>query len=102
MILFKKIPLLALALLFALGGCDEISSKISPKEEPPSPMPSIEILNIGVFVPLKGESAPSGESLLNGLAMAAEEINAAGGVLGRPIRLVVRDTRNRRAGRRGR
>lgn len=92
--LLKKIPLLALASLFALCGCDQIASKLSPKVAPPAPAPQIEILNIGVFVPLKGESAPSGESLLNGLAMAAEEINAAGGVLGRPLRLVVRDTKS--------
>ena len=94
MILWKKFSLLAVASLFALCGCDQIASKFSPRVEPTTPTPQIEIINIGVFVPLKGDSAPSGESLLNGLAMAAEEINAAGGVLGRPIRLVVRDTKS--------
>jgi branched-chain amino acid transport system substrate-binding protein len=94
MSLLKKIPLLALASLFALCGCDQIISKNPPQAESLPPMPQVDILNVGVFVPLNGDSAPSGESLLNGLAMAAEEINAAGGVLGRPIRLVVRDTKS--------
>ncbi len=87
-------PLLALVSLLALCGCDRIGPGTPPEAETPAPLPRVEILNIGVFVPLKGDAAPGGESLLNGLAMAAEEINAAGGVLGRPIRLVVRDTRS--------
>jgi len=94
MTLWKKISLPALVLLLAIPGCDWISSKFPPKAEPPPPMPQVRILNVGVFLPLKGAAAPSGESMLNGLAMAAEEINAAGGVLGRPIRLVVRDTKS--------
>lgn len=90
----KTFPLLALALLLGLAGCDRLGFPSAEKTEPPVPMPPIEILNIGVFLPLKGDAAPSGESMLNGLAIAAAEINAAGGVLGRPIRLVVRDTRS--------
>ena len=94
--IWKKIsiPFLALALLFGSPGCDQIASKVSQKPETPSALPKIEILNVGVFLPLKGEAAASGESMLNGLVLAAEEVNGSGGVLGRPVRLVVRDTRS--------
>jgi branched-chain amino acid transport system substrate-binding protein len=50
-----------------------------------------EPIRIGVTCPLTGGSRPMGESVLNAVRLAAEEINWKGGVLGRPIELVVRD-----------
>jgi branched-chain amino acid transport system substrate-binding protein len=49
---------------------------------------------VGVFLPLKGEAQASGEAALNGLIVAAEEINAKGGIDGQLIRLIVRDTKS--------
>jgi branched-chain amino acid transport system substrate-binding protein len=40
---------------------------------------------------LSGPSAQSGEAITQGLTIAIDEINAAGGVLGRPLALVKRD-----------
>ncbi len=50
-----------------------------------------EPIRIGVPGPFTGGSSPMGVSMLNGVRIAASEINAAGGVLGRPIELVERD-----------
>ncbi|HVS33677.1 MAG TPA: ABC transporter substrate-binding protein, partial [Thermoanaerobaculia bacterium] len=46
---------------------------------------------IGVYAALSGAEAAFGQATLQGVRLAAEEINAAGGVLGRKIRLVVED-----------
>jgi branched-chain amino acid transport system substrate-binding protein len=50
-------------------------------------------IKIGFFAPLTGPAAPDGTSSRNGAQMAVDEINAAGGVLGRPLELVVYDDR---------
>lgn len=50
---------------------------------------------IGVFGALTGDQAAFGTSTVNGVRLAADEINAAGGVLGRKIRLVVEDDQGR-------
>lgn len=78
-------------LLGFLGGCRKPATEAPAPEPPPS---SGAPVDVGVFLPLKGHAQASGDAVLNGLVMAAEESNAAGGVLGRPIRLVVRDTRS--------
>jgi branched-chain amino acid transport system substrate-binding protein len=46
---------------------------------------------VGVYGALTGDQAAFGTSTVRGVRIAAEEINAAGGVLGRKIRLVVED-----------
>lgn len=48
-------------------------------------------IRIGVPVPLSGDSAAAGEDILNGAKLAAEDINADGGVLGRQVELVSED-----------
>ncbi len=50
-----------------------------------------EPIKIGVIGPYTGGSTPMGASMRDGARMAAKEINAAGGVLGRKIELVERD-----------
>ena len=50
---------------------------------------------VGVYGALTGDQAAFGTSTVNGVRIAAEEINAAGGVLGRKIRLVVEDDQGR-------
>jgi branched-chain amino acid transport system substrate-binding protein len=52
---------------------------------------AVEPLKIGVSGPFTGGSSPMGISMREGIRIAAAEINAAGGVLGRPIELVERD-----------
>ncbi len=51
-----------------------------------------EPIKIGLVAAITGASALSGESITRGLAIALEEINANGGVMGgRPLELVIRD-----------
>lgn len=51
-------------------------------------------INVGLIAPLSGPSAASGEAIQRGMLLAMDEINLAGGVLGRPLRLVTRDVPN--------
>jgi branched-chain amino acid transport system substrate-binding protein len=48
-------------------------------------------IKIGVTGPFTGGSAPMGASMRDGVKLAVAEINAKGGVLGRPIQLIERD-----------
>ncbi|WP_223825101.1 ABC transporter substrate-binding protein [Pseudomonas profundi] len=48
-------------------------------------------IKVGLVAALSGQSAKSGEALTRGLTIAIEEINASGGILGRPVELVRRD-----------
>lgn len=50
-----------------------------------------EPIRIGLVTALSGQSAKSGEAISRGIGLAIDEINAAGGVLGRPLELVARD-----------
>src|SRR5271166_5407412 len=50
---------------------------------------SQDTIKIGEFGSLTGDNASFGISQNNGVQMAAEEINAAGGVLGKKIELIV-------------
>lgn len=50
-----------------------------------------EPIKVGLVAALSGQSAKSGEAITRGLTVAIDEINAAGGVLGRPIELLSRD-----------
>ena len=50
-----------------------------------------EPIKVGLIAALSGQSAKSGEALTRGLTIAIDEVNAQGGVLGRPLQLVRRD-----------
>lgn len=52
-----------------------------------------EPIAIGSALPMSGPAAGDGVEFRNGLELAAEEINAAGGILGRPIEIHIEDTR---------
>lgn len=51
-------------------------------------------INVGLIAPFSGPSATSGEAIQRGIVLALDEVNRAGGVLGHPLALVVRDVRN--------
>ena len=57
-------------------------------------------IKVGVYGPFSGGSAPMGVSMRNGVKIAIEEINTAGGVLGKKIVMVDRDdeAKNERGG----
>ena len=73
---------LALCLLLGLGG---LALAAGPPDEP---------VRIGFFMSITGRDASFGEASLRGARMAVDAINAAGGVLGRPVELVVEDDRS--------
>jgi len=53
-----------------------------------------EPVKIGFFMSISGRDASFGEASLRGARLAAERLNAEGGVLGRPVELVVEDDRS--------
>jgi branched-chain amino acid transport system substrate-binding protein len=50
-----------------------------------------ETIKIGMVSPLTGPAAEPGRIQLNSAHLAADEVNQAGGVLGRPVELIVED-----------
>src|SRR6185295_2800030 len=53
-----------------------------------------DVIRIGHLTPLTGFLGPLGEYAVMGVKLAAEEVNAAGGVMGRKIELVMEDSVN--------
>lgn len=77
--------------LLALGAAAALAGALAapaPRAEAADP------IKIGLIASLSGPSAKSGEAITRGLTIAIEEINADGGVLGRPLELVSRDDEN--------
>lgn len=56
-----------------------------------------DVFKIGGLVPITGTQAVMAEDLATGLKLAEEEVNAAGGVLGMPIKVIIEDTETRPA-----
>ena len=54
-----------------------------------------ETIKIGEFASLTGKEATYGQTVHKGTLFAIEEINAAGGVLGRPLELVTEDNQSK-------
>ncbi|WP_413292896.1 ABC transporter substrate-binding protein [Bdellovibrio sp. HCB185ZH] len=80
---FPKLALMIVAVAFV--GCTKKSE---------------DTIKVGVYGPFTGGSAPMGVSMRNGVQVAIDEINAAGGVLGKKITMVDRDdeAKNERGG----
>src|SRR3982751_1911691 len=51
-------------------------------------------VRVGVFMSLTGSTANFGISSVNGIKMAADEVNSAGGINGKQIDLLVQDDRS--------
>jgi len=56
--------------------------------------PAGEPVKIGFFMSITGRDASFGEAALRGARLAIDDLNAAGGILGRPAQLVVEDNRS--------
>jgi branched-chain amino acid transport system substrate-binding protein len=78
----RQTALLLAALV--LGGC-------APAAAPAN------VLVVGLMLPLTGPSAGLAREELNGIQIAMDEVNRAGGAVGRQIRLVTRDVNSREA-----
>jgi branched-chain amino acid transport system substrate-binding protein len=68
------------AVLLGLAGC--------------GPSGSADTIRVGHFASLTGDTATFGRSTDAGMRLAIDEINGAGGVLGKPIDLVTEDDRS--------
>jgi branched-chain amino acid transport system substrate-binding protein len=53
-----------------------------------------DAIRVGHFASLTGDTATFGQSADRGMQLAIQEINAAGGVLGRPLSLITEDDRS--------
>jgi branched-chain amino acid transport system substrate-binding protein len=56
-----------------------------------------DTFKIGGLVPITGTQAVMAEDLSTGLKLAEEDVNAAGGVLGKPVQVIIEDTETRPA-----
>ncbi len=54
-----------------------------------------EFIKVGEYVSLTGNTATFGQSTDRGVQIALDEINAAGGVLGKKIKVIVEDTQSK-------
>jgi urea transport system substrate-binding protein len=81
-------------LLGACGG-DDASPATAPSADttvPGSePSESAEPWKLGALIPITGIETQVGESMKVATEIAVDEINAAGGILGRPIKLIIED-----------
>src|SRR5262249_30106985 len=81
-----KIPkVMALAVLAAFLGVLATGGLQAQTEEP---------IKIGMIQPLSGPIAAAGSYITNGAKIAVERINAKGGVLGRPLDLIIEDNKS--------
>lgn len=75
-----------------LCGSPRAGTEAMPAVVPAPGVHSHEIV-VGSLLDLSGPLGAEGIAIRNGLTLAFDEINAHGGVLGRRIRLIVKDTR---------
>jgi branched-chain amino acid transport system substrate-binding protein len=89
---FRKVATLFLAGTLALSvtaGCKK-KEEGAPAEAPKA---AADTIKVGFMGALTGDVAMFGKPTLEGMKMAAEEVNAAGGVLGKKIEIVEADNR---------
>jgi len=90
---FKKMSALLCVAMLAAGAFGCKKKEEAPKEAAPAAAPAGDVVKIGFLGALTGDVAMFGKPTLDGMKMAAEEINAAGGVLGKKIEIVEADNR---------
>ena len=81
----RSLRLLAAAGLTAVAACSKGEKAGAGGEA------AANTIKVGVYGPYTGGSSPMGTSMRDGVRLAADEINAKGGVLGRKIELAERD-----------
>ena len=90
---FKKMSALLLVAMLAAGavGCKKKEEAAAPAA--PAAAPAGNTVKIGFLGALTGDVAMFGKPTLEGMKMAAEELNAAGGILGKKIEIIEADNR---------
>lgn len=80
----KQVTTIGLALTFTLG----VAACSSSSSTSPSASASPATWRVGLEAPLTGNQSTLGKGMLQGAQLAADEVNAAGGVSGRNIEIV--------------
>lgn len=98
---FSLVVVLAVSIPL-MSGCTSPTAAPEPTPAPePAPAPEPEPepvdlgpIKIGAPLPLTGWAAADGQGYFQGLTFAVDEINAQGGLLGRPVEIVLFDTKD--------
>lgn len=77
----------ATVLVAGCGSSDSASSSTAAATTATATAPANSI-SIALEAPLSGDQASSGQDMLNGVQLAADEVNAKGGVLGKQINVI--------------
>jgi branched-chain amino acid transport system substrate-binding protein len=85
----RRYTRLLCALLVTIGALSLTTCKPSPEEA----WQDWETIKIGVPTLITGYGAPMGADILAGISMAVERVNAEGGVLGKPLEMIITDIR---------
>lgn len=86
--------LLALVLGVLLEGCGKPPAPAPVAKPTPTPVP-LNAIPVGAFLPLSGSQAAFGQAAVEGVKLAVSQINSAGGLDGRPVHLILRDTNSK-------
>ena len=71
-----------------------LAKRNAAKVEQSAPEPDQDRIVIGVYADLTGDNSTFGEETRNGVTLAVEEVNRAGGVLGKQVVVRFEDTRS--------
>ncbi|MDN5302432.1 MAG: branched-chain amino acid transport system substrate-binding protein [Thermoanaerobacteraceae bacterium] len=99
--MFKLSKTLALTIvialtILALAGCGQTQStgsSSSSSSDSSQQAKSDDVIKIGTLGPLTGNTATYGISTKNGVEVAVDEVNKAGGINGKQVKLFSEDTR---------
>ena len=86
--------LIALPLFLLLAGCPKPKTPADANYTPPAvnaKAPAGEPIKIGAIFAVTGPGAPLGEPEQAAAKMVEEKLNAAGGIKGRPVQLIIED-----------
>ncbi|MDB9527591.1 ABC transporter substrate-binding protein [Oscillatoria sp. CS-180] len=78
--------------LAACTGQTELTTDESDVDSESASASSSDVIKIGALMPMTGDLQAFGETSLNGVNLALDEINANGGVMGQPLEVSVGDT----------
>ena len=90
----KRLVLLVL-MLFTLGVLAGCGGKQEGGDKAGGDKAAVETIPVGINVELSGDLASYGSNSRNGMVLAIEEINQAGGVLGKELKYIERDCQSK-------
>jgi branched-chain amino acid transport system substrate-binding protein len=83
---FILLPAIVTGLFLGFTGCKKSAEETAADEK---------VIKVGEYASLTGSEAAFGQSSHKGTLLAIDDINAAGGVLGKPIKLIYEDNQSK-------